>query len=74
MHSLTMRYLPSWTYNMEEDPVGEIDIIEGINYQEDNIVSVHTDNACQFLPGWQTGKEQRPNCALFDRARNMSNP
>ncbi len=58
---------------MEEDPIGEIDILEGINHQPDNIVSLHTGNACRFLPGWQTGTGQRPECALFDLKTNKSN-
>lgn len=58
---------------MDENPIAEIDIIEGISYQEDNIVSVHTGPECQFYPGWQTGKEQRQNCALMDRKTNETN-
>jgi len=51
---------------MQENPVGEVDIIEGTSYQEDNIVSVHTGNKCHFYPGKQTGVDQRPNCTLYD--------
>ncbi|OAA59155.1 glycoside hydrolase family 16 protein [Niveomyces insectorum RCEF 264] len=54
-----------WTYNMEEDPIGEIDIVEGINHQPDNIVSLHTGQTCRFEAGWQTGTDQRPDCALM---------
>ena len=51
---------------MQENPVGEVDIIEGTSYQEDNIVSVHTSNKCHFYRGKQTGVEQRSNCTLLD--------
>ncbi len=59
---------------MQEDPIGEIDIIEGINHQRDDIVSVHTGRPCRFYPGWQTGRAQRPRCELFDLEKNASNP
>ncbi len=59
---------------MEEEPIGEIDIIEGVNFQSANIVSLHTGPPCRFLPGWQTGREQRPNCTLWDVQKNLSNP
>ena len=58
---------------MEEDPIGEIDILEGVSFQEDNIISVHTGPRCKFLPGWQTGTNQRPECELFDVKQNKSN-
>ncbi|KAF5026588.1 hypothetical protein F66182_1314 [Fusarium sp. NRRL 66182] len=50
-----------WSYNFEEDPVGEIDIIEGINGNQDaNVVSLHTCGTCVFNhPG---GLDPRPNC------------
>jgi hypothetical protein len=37
-----------WAYNFNENPVGEIDIIEGINKQDSNDVSLHTCGACTF--------------------------
>ena len=58
---------------MEEDPIGEVDIVEGVNWQPDNVVSVHTGNRCRFHPGWQTGVEQRPVCELFDVEKNLTN-
>ncbi len=60
----TNRRTYSWTYNMVEDPIGEIDIIEGINHQADNTISLHTCNKCQFTAGTQTGTDQRTSCAL----------
>ncbi|SPJ88722.1 related to mixed-linked glucanase precursor MLG1 [Fusarium torulosum] len=52
-----------WSYNFDEDPVGEIDIIEGINgNQNGNYVSLHTCGACIFnRPG---GAEPRNNCNI----------
>lgn len=38
----------SWAYNFQENPVGEIDIIEGINKQPRNDVSLHTCGECSF--------------------------
>ena len=58
---------------MEEDPIGEIDIIEGTNFQEDDIVSLHTGSPCYFYSGEQTGQNQRPNCTLFDIKQNLTN-
>ncbi|RGP80043.1 mixed-linked glucanase precursor mlg1 [Fusarium longipes] len=49
-----------WTYNFDEDPVGEIDIIEGINDQSQNVVSLHTCGACKFTN--IGGLDQRDNC------------
>ncbi|KAI9151300.1 Endo-1,3(4)-beta-glucanase [Paramyrothecium foliicola] len=37
-----------WSYNFDEDPFGEIDIIEGINNADQNVVSLHTCGACSF--------------------------
>ncbi|KAK2933609.1 hypothetical protein FoTM2_004852 [Fusarium oxysporum f. sp. vasinfectum] len=52
-----------WSYNFDEDPVGEIDIIEGINgNQNGNYVSLHTCGACIFnRPG---GADPRNNCNI----------
>ncbi len=49
---------------MDENPIGEIDIIEGINHQADNIISLHTCDKCRFTSGSQTGNDLRANCAL----------
>ncbi|KAH7141844.1 concanavalin A-like lectin/glucanase domain-containing protein [Dactylonectria macrodidyma] len=49
-----------WAYNFDEDPVGEIDIIEGINKQTQNVVSLHTCGACRFTK--IGGIDGRPNC------------
>jgi hypothetical protein len=52
--------LSSWSYNFDEDPVGEIDIIEGINDQSQNVVSLHTCGACKFTK--IGGLDERSNC------------
>ncbi|KAH8900408.1 hypothetical protein GQ53DRAFT_633092, partial [Thozetella sp. PMI_491] len=62
-----------WTYNMRENPISEIDIIEGINHQTDNSFSLHTGPSCTFYPGWQSGKDHRPVCELFDKKKNTTN-
>ncbi|WZH49911.1 concanavalin A-like lectin/glucanase domain-containing protein [Fusarium acuminatum] len=49
-----------WSYNFDEDPVGEIDIIEGINDQSQNVVSLHTCGACKFTK--IGGLDERSNC------------
>ncbi|KAJ3535840.1 hypothetical protein NM208_g6967 [Fusarium decemcellulare] len=49
-----------WSYNFDEDPVGEIDIIEGVNFQDTNIVSLHTCGTCSFSK--IGGTDGRPNC------------
>ena len=57
----------SWTYNNEEDPMtAEIDIIEGTNFQANNIISLHTCGPCNFTTaaGSQTGNNIRTNCDL----------
>ncbi|KAK0629508.1 glycoside hydrolase family 16 protein [Bombardia bombarda] len=53
-----------WTYNFDEDPYGEIDIIEGINNQANDIVSLHTCGACSFNFSGQRGTDPRSNCNL----------
>ncbi|OAA56212.1 glycoside hydrolase family 16 protein [Niveomyces insectorum RCEF 264] len=40
-----------WTYNFAEEPMGEIDVIEGINHQKDNTISLHTCDRCKFTGG-----------------------
>ncbi|KAI9695779.1 MAG: hypothetical protein M1820_008452 [Bogoriella megaspora] len=37
-----------WFYNFEENPVGEVDLVEGINVQSQNVVSLHTCGTCSF--------------------------
>ncbi len=49
---------------MEENPIGEIDVIEGANHQAANDVSLHTGNACRFSAGNQTGIYPRTECGL----------
>ncbi|KAF7563372.1 hypothetical protein G7046_g706 [Stylonectria norvegica] len=49
-----------WTYNFAENPVGEVDIIEGINMQTANDVSLHTCGTCSFTK--IGGLNQRTNC------------
>ncbi|KAF4997042.1 hypothetical protein FDECE_12220 [Fusarium decemcellulare] len=49
-----------WSYNFDENPVGEIDIIEGINVQNQNVVSLHTCGACSFTN--IGGTDGRSNC------------
>ena len=50
----------SWLFNFEEDPYGEIDIIEGTAYmsQTQNEVSLHTCGTCSFP------SLRRPDCDL----------
>jgi hypothetical protein len=63
----------SWSYNFRENPIAEIDILEGIGHQPDNSFSLHTGPNCTFFPGWQTGKNPRTNCALIDTHTNKTN-
>ncbi|KAF4976234.1 hypothetical protein FZEAL_7072 [Fusarium zealandicum] len=49
-----------WLYKFDEDLVGEIDIIEGINLQDANVVSLHTCGACSFSN--IGGIDGRSNC------------
>jgi hypothetical protein len=49
---------------MQENPIGEIDIIEGYNHDEQNVISLHTCSACRFKAGSQTGVNQREDCSL----------
>lgn len=49
-----------WAYNFNENPVGEIDIIENINMQTQNIVSLHTCGQCTFTN--IGGTDERANC------------
>ncbi|KAK0726896.1 glycoside hydrolase family 16 protein, partial [Lasiosphaeria miniovina] len=53
-----------WTYNFDEDPYGEIDIVEGVMNQPNNIVSLHSCGACSFNFNNQPGTDPRSNCNL----------
>jgi hypothetical protein len=58
----------SWTYNFDEDPYGEVDIIEGAMFMPNNIVSLHTCGACQFDLSGQLGTDPRSDCNLGQEA------
>ncbi|KAK8063878.1 hypothetical protein PG996_008530 [Apiospora saccharicola] len=49
-----------WTFNFEEDPYGEIDIIEGSMFQDGNEVTLWTGNQCRFTN--IGSKKERNNC------------
>ncbi|CAK7213826.1 hypothetical protein SBRCBS47491_001938 [Sporothrix bragantina] len=52
-----------WTYNFREDPPGEIDIIEGVNHQAVNMVSLHTGGTCSFSASTEeNGLFHRDDC------------
>ncbi|KAK3326918.1 concanavalin A-like lectin/glucanase domain-containing protein [Cercophora scortea] len=53
-----------WTYNFDEDPYGEIDIIEGTMHQSKNIVSLHTCGTCSFDFSGSSGTDPRSDCNL----------
>ncbi|CAK7224917.1 hypothetical protein SEUCBS140593_005726 [Sporothrix eucalyptigena] len=54
-----------WAYNFHEDPAGEIDILEGINHQATNMVSLHTGNDCVFTgSSEEKGLYHRDECAV----------
>ncbi|KAK3369891.1 concanavalin A-like lectin/glucanase domain-containing protein [Podospora didyma] len=53
-----------WTYNFDEDPYGEIDIIEGVMMQPNNVVSLHTCGTCSFTFAGSTGTDPRSQCNL----------
>ncbi|KAK3936336.1 concanavalin A-like lectin/glucanase domain-containing protein [Diplogelasinospora grovesii] len=58
-----------WTFNFDEDPYGEIDIIEGAMHQLNNIVSLHTCGTCQFT---FSGTDPRSNCNLGGEAQGCA--
>lgn len=58
----------SWTYNFDEDPYGEVDIIEGAMLQPTNDVSLHTCGACNFDLSGQPGTNPRGDCNLGGEA------
>jgi hypothetical protein len=47
--------LNSWTYNFDEDPYGEVDILEYAMLDSANTVSLHTCGACKFDLSGQPG-------------------
>lgn len=54
-----------WSYNFAEDPVAEIDVLEGgavAGLQERNIVSLHTCGTCSFEG--IGGTEERGECNM----------
>ncbi|KAK8058597.1 hypothetical protein PG994_009045 [Apiospora phragmitis] len=51
-----------WTFNFDEDPYGEIDILEGAMFQDGNAVSLWTSEECQFTN--IGSKEERNNCNM----------
>ncbi|KAL3707176.1 hypothetical protein TMatcc_005153 [Talaromyces marneffei ATCC 18224] len=55
-----------WTYNYAEDPYGEVDIIEGVNNQIGDVISMHTGARCRLDddPQNQTGTDVRTDCSL----------
>ncbi|OIW28204.1 hypothetical protein CONLIGDRAFT_368372 [Coniochaeta ligniaria NRRL 30616] len=57
-----------WTFNFDEDPYGEVDIIEGAMFQPENIVSLHTCGACKFDLSGQPGTDPRADCNLGSEA------
>ncbi|KAK3358807.1 concanavalin A-like lectin/glucanase domain-containing protein [Lasiosphaeria hispida] len=61
-----------WTFNFDEDPYGEIDIIEGVMQQPNNIVSLHTCGACTFDFSASSGTDSRTNCNLGGESRSCS--
>ena len=56
-HEVLTAFLPllSWTYNFDEDPYGEVDIIEYAMFDSGNTVSLHTCGACKFDLSGQPG-------------------
>lgn len=58
----------SWTFNFDENPYGEIDIIEGISNQPRNEVSFHTCGSCSF----NFNNQERLDCNLGNEANQCS--
>ncbi|KAK8032365.1 hypothetical protein PG990_002099 [Apiospora arundinis] len=51
-----------WTFNFNENPYGEVDIIEGAMFQDGNSMTLWTDQQCKFT---NIGtKEQKNDCNL----------
>jgi hypothetical protein len=55
-----------WTYDYAENPYGEVDIIEGVNNQIGDVISLHTSASCRLKadPQIQTGTDVRTDCSL----------
>lgn len=61
----------SWTFGDDWPNQGEIDIIEGVNLQTKNDVTLHTSNGCSTSGTGQTGTSVTKNC--FVNAPNQQN-
>lgn len=72
--SLTLALAVSWAYNMNENPISEIDFLEGNGWtgQAENTVSLHTCGRCAF-PNLK-GPELRRDCDLKGCEGTPSNP
>ncbi|OKL60793.1 hypothetical protein UA08_03175 [Talaromyces atroroseus] len=55
-----------WTYDYAENPYGEVDIIEGVNDQVGDDISLHTSAQCQLTDDStsQSGTDVRTDCSL----------
>ncbi|EED22418.1 conserved hypothetical protein [Talaromyces stipitatus ATCC 10500] len=55
-----------WIYDYGEDPYGEVDIIEGVNDQVGDDISLHTSARCNLTadPQSETGTNVRTDCSL----------
>ena len=51
-----------WLVGPDWPSHGEIDIIEGVNLQEQNSISLHTDEGCTIAGSGQTGDFQTSDC------------
>ncbi|KAK8035124.1 hypothetical protein PG993_010119 [Apiospora rasikravindrae] len=51
-----------WTFNFQENPYGEIDILEGAMFQDGNAVTLWTSEQCRFTN--IGSKEERNNCNI----------
>ncbi|KAK7967302.1 uncharacterized protein PG986_001579 [Apiospora aurea] len=51
-----------WTFNFDENPYGEIDILEGAMFQDGNAVTLWTSEQCRFTN--IGSKEERNNCNI----------
>ncbi|KAM7218410.1 Concanavalin A-like lectin/glucanase domain containing protein [Rhypophila decipiens] len=58
-----------WTFNFDENPYGEIDIIEGVSNQPRNVVSFHTCGTCSFS---FTDQERPTSCNLGNEANGCA--
>jgi len=51
-----------WTFGNNWPNNGEIDIIEGVNKQDINQMTLHTNAGCTVGNQWQTGRTVQSNC------------